>query len=97
MRNTDLHDGGYEHYFKTCSLLKITVFRVVPSFSLVSKNRRSNGRMKTEAAVASETPVPIYWATWLYTPQETLHIPLAALLSVKKLHIPIASLVVLYA
>ena len=33
-----LHDGSYKHYFKTCSLLKITVFREVPLFSLASKN-----------------------------------------------------------
>jgi len=70
LRNTDLDDGSYEHYFKTCSLLKITLFREVPPFSLVSKNLRSNGRIKKEAAGASETPVLMYWAAWLYTPQE---------------------------
>lgn len=33
-----LHDGSYEHYFETCSLLKISVCREAPLFSLVSKN-----------------------------------------------------------
>ena len=56
------HDGSYEHYFKIRSLLKITVFREVPPCSLESKNRRSNGRMKTEAAGVSETSILMHIA-----------------------------------